>query len=96
MESEKAEARKLEVVLRILESTSSNKTRAKAHEYIARRIKTAEGEGKAGGRGSLGGSVGKGVGIGIIVTAALAFYAENQKAIAGEPEWEERATLGSK
>ncbi|HMO23983.1 MAG TPA: hypothetical protein PKC98_23710, partial [Candidatus Melainabacteria bacterium] len=92
-EAERSRARNLETVIRILENTGSSEVRDKAHDYIARHIK----EGEAAGRseGSIRGSLSRGVALGIVVSAALAYYASQQEALAGDSRYEDekRATV---
>lgn len=95
-EAERARARNLETVIRILESTGSSEVRDKAHDYIARHIKEGEAAGRNGlSEGSVRGSLSRGVALGIVVSAALAYYASQQEAVAGESRYEDekRATV---
>ena len=96
VEAERTRARNLETVVRILESTESSQVREKAHSYIAKRIADGTLEAREGEAGIGKGSVSRGVALGIVVSAVLAYYANSQKALAGEPEFEERATVGSR
>lgn len=72
VEAENKRAHNLERVVKILENSDSPRVQEAAHKYIRNRI--AEGNRKAEAERSGGGKLGRAVGIGIIVSAALAYY----------------------
>ncbi|MBZ0189309.1 MAG: hypothetical protein K8F91_23895, partial [Candidatus Obscuribacterales bacterium] len=105
IEAERVQARNLATVVRILENSSSPKVQEAAHKYIARQIaertseRTAETHGEARVSGALGGaqaSFGKGVGMGIIVSATLAFYVESQRGLHSYDDYDPAANVSGK
>ncbi|MBI1270648.1 hypothetical protein GC174_09465 [bacterium] len=72
VEAENKRAQNLERVVKILENSDSPRVQEAAHKYIRSRI--AEGNRKAEAERSGGGKLGRAVGIGIIISAALAYY----------------------
>lgn len=85
---EAQKGRNLERVVRTLENSSNPKIQEKAHEYIRNRVNEAKSR-------NLRGKVAKGVGIGMLVTAALAWYISEQENKPNSEEYE-RATVSGK
>ncbi|MCA9803675.1 MAG: hypothetical protein KC777_17005, partial [Cyanobacteria bacterium HKST-UBA02] len=101
VEADAAKARNLETVVRILENTGSPKVQEAAQRYIARRIaegRLAEGqeaEGLSSGRPAEA-AFGKGVGLGIVVSAALSFYVDYQRQAHGAEDYDAAATISGR
>lgn len=88
IEAENKRAQNLERVVKILENSDSPRVQEAAHKYIRNRI--AEGREAEGERGG-GGKLGRAVGIGIIVSAALAYY---MSTLDHQPSYEEENRAG--
>lgn len=89
VEAENKRAHNLERVVKILENSDSPRVQEAAHKYIRNRI--AEGNRKAEAERSGGGKLGRAVGIGIIVSAALAYY---MSTLDNQPNLEEENRAG--
>ena len=88
IEAENKRAQNLERVVKILENSDSPRVQEAAHKYIRNRI--AEGREAEAERGG-GGKLGRAVGIGIIVSAALAYYLST---LDHQPSFEEENRAG--
>lgn len=92
VEAENKRAGNLERVVKILENSESPKVQEAAHKYIKNRMAEAK---EAEARRGRGARVGAAVGVGILVSAALAYYVSTLDH--GEnPEEEERASVSGK
>ncbi len=92
VEAENKRAGNLERVVKILENSESPKVQEAAHKYIKNRMAEAR---EAEARRGRGARVGAAVGVGILVSAALAYYVSTLDH--GEnPEEEERASVSGK
>lgn len=89
VEAENKRAHNLERVVKILKNSDSPRVQEAAHKYIRNRI--AEGNRKAEAERSGGGKLGRAVGIGIIVSAALAYY---MSTLDNQPNLEEENRAG--
>lgn len=92
IETDTKRASNLERVVNILENSNSPKVQEAAHKYIRNRLEEAR---TAEARRGLKGSVGKAVGVGILVSAALAYYL-SQRDSTPDLEEDNRASVSGK